>query len=122
MPRSGRERDGVMLQDFGDHAQVSPALVGRGQESSPPVPMTPPASGTLSTMSRMVRARRVPAARREPAEQGLLRRLAVEMEGLRIEFAREGLDGFRVDALRSRFEALSDSQVLEKKALHGRLP
>ena len=69
----------------------------------------------------------MPTARREAAEESVLRRLLVEMEGLGIEFFREGLDLIGVDAVGRRGETLTRRHVVESETAcdciaHDRLP
>jgi hypothetical protein len=57
MPRSGFERDGVTASTSLSTCSTSPGRVGRGQEISPPAPISPPAMGmSLLTSSDMVMA------------------------------------------------------------------
>src|SRR5882724_1493114 len=60
--------------------------------------------------------RRVPAARRQAGEQRALRGLVIEVEGLRIELAGEGLDLRRVHRMRSAGEPLPDPEIVEIEA------
>jgi hypothetical protein len=54
-PRPGLERDGVTARISLSTCKVSPGRVGRGQVSSPPAPINPPAMGMpLWTRSDMV--------------------------------------------------------------------
>src|SRR5438128_282408 len=57
--------------------------------------------------------RRVPAARRQPAEQRLPRLVVIDMKRLRVELAGEALDLRLVQGVRSAAEALSHVQILE---------
>ena len=57
----------------------------------------------------------MPAARGKSAEESLLRRLLVEMEGLRIEFSREGLDLVGVNHVGRRREALAGRDVVKSE-------
>src|SRR5262249_61767452 len=62
----------------------------------------------------------VPAARRQSGKQCALRRLLVEVEGLRIELAGERLDLRRVDAVGRAREPPSDGEILEIEATLSR--
>ena len=55
MPRSGRDRDGLISMTSLSTRKTSPGRAGFGQLISPPFPMTPPAIGIPpSTRRRMV--------------------------------------------------------------------
>src|SRR5262249_2035045 len=54
IPRSVRDREGVIPTTSLSTRSASPGLVGFGQASSPPAPMIPPISGNpLSTSSKL---------------------------------------------------------------------
>src|SRR5262249_31656585 len=60
--------------------------------------------------------RRMPAARHQAAEQSVLSRLTIEMEGLRVELVRKRFDLRFVNRMRSAGESLSGMKVFEIKA------
>src|SRR3954470_16987219 len=103
---------------------TSPGRAGRGHALYPRAPITPPASGAhhaaraghaVDEEARGHR-RRVPAARRQTAEQGRGRGRLVEVERLQVVLAREGLDPGLVDRVRPAREALPDREVVEVEA------
>src|SRR5262249_32288457 len=59
----------------------------------------------------------VQATRRQPGKQRALRRLLIEVEGLRIELTGERLDLRRVDDMGRAGEPPSDGEVLEVEAI-----
>src|SRR5271166_4244120 len=65
----------------------------------------------------------MPAARRESAEDRLLRRRLVEMEWLRIEFGGKGFDPVRLDAHCPGAKGLAHAEIVEVALGHlGVLP
>jgi hypothetical protein len=120
-PCSVRDFDGRTSSTSLSRLSSSPGRTGRGQAISPPAPTTPPASfRSPSTRSRMVKAG-VPAARRQSAEERVVRGLFVEVEGLRIEFGREHLDLIGVNAEPPRAKGLADRKVFGIALRHPRL-
>lgn len=59
---------------------------------------------------------RVPAARREAAEDRVRPGCLFEMKGLRIEFPGKSLDLLRIDAIPPAGEALADMQIVQEIA------
>src|SRR5262245_29169562 len=60
--------------------------------------------------------RRMPAARRQTIEERALRRLLIEVEGLRVELLRKSLDLRFVKSMRTAGEALTGVKVFEIEA------
>ncbi len=54
IPRSGREREGVISSISLTTVSVSPGRVGLGQLTSPPLPMMPPISGKPEATSNFI--------------------------------------------------------------------
>jgi hypothetical protein len=97
---SGLDRDGFMSTTSANSWRIIPGRVGLGQASCSSAPISPSASGTLSTSIRMVMAAVCNPLAARAAEDRALRRLLVEMERLRVIFDGEPLDLFRVERVR----------------------
>ena len=93
MPRSGRDFDGRSSKTSLSTVKMSSGLTGFGQRSSS-IPGADDASGNRQALDEQPHRdrRRMPATRGEPAEKGSRPVRFVQMERLRVEFAREALD------------------------------
>ncbi len=60
---------------------------------------------------------RAPAAGNKPAEEGVLGRLGIEVERLRIVLAREGLDRRLIERARAGGEGLADAEIVQIQGL-----
>ena len=118
IPRSGREREGVISTTSLSTCSVSPGRVGFGQASSPPAPMIPPVSGNpLSTNRRMVIAAVCQPLATKPANSVALAAVLILMERLGIELSGKGFDLRLVDDVRSTGEALAHKEIVEIEPL-----
>src|SRR5262249_51659829 len=111
-PCAGRDFDGRTARISLSRWSSSPGRTGRGQRnSSKPAPRMPSAVALHQQPHRQGGG--MPAARRETAENRVLRCLLVEMEGLRIELGGEVFDPLCIDAQSSGGECLAYSEVFE---------
>jgi hypothetical protein len=103
MPRSGLEHDGVILSDLAEDVHLI-AGACRPRPSDLDTRAHDAPSDGRATLNKQPRGDhgRVPAAGGEAAKQRLGGCLLVEVEGLRVELAREPLDLVRVHDVSSR--------------------
>ena len=114
MPRSGLDREGVHLEHFAfDGQNVAGARWFRPGDFPAAADYASREGRGLADEQFHGDGRDMPAARRQAAEKRVLRRLFVEMEGLRIELFRESLDLLGFDAMGTGGEAPPGRDVVE---------